>query len=100
MPRHRSPKEIILDRIESNIIGIYRNKRVALEIEDFRGIFKIPDDLFKKNKDKFTGASSLDDLINRAFNIWADSIPEEGPKIQEICKNILPLYTNSVLFAH
>ncbi|MDO8667646.1 MAG: hypothetical protein Q7K35_00930 [bacterium] len=94
MLKTKSAKEIILDRIESNIIGIYRNKRVTLEIEDFRVMFKIPDDLFDKNKDKFAGAANLDELIDRAFNIWADSIPEEGPKIQEIDKNISSLHSD------
>jgi hypothetical protein len=88
----KTREEIVLDRIEYNIIGMFRNNKINSKIADIREMYKIPDDLYEKNKFSFDETTSLDDLIDKLFGIWSDSIPEEGPVILEICKNISILY--------
>lgn len=94
MSKTRPLKDKILDRIESCIVGIYRNKRIELVItEDIRNNFKIPADLYSKNIAKFTDEVCLDDLLQQLYNYWADTIPEKGKEIQEICDNMSPIFS-------
>ena len=91
--KKKTREEIILDKIVFNIEGIYRNKKIESHIFHLREMFKIPKNLYKDNKAAFDKNIAIDELLDRLFKIWANSIPENGPVIQKICKNISILFT-------
>ena len=89
---NQSLKDEIWAKVEKNIEGIYRNKKIKIEIMKFRKMLKIPNDLFKNNKAKLKEATDIDELLNQLVDIWADSIPGKGPTLKEINKNIAMLH--------
>lgn len=89
----KTREDIVLDRITYNIEGIYRNEKIKSHILHLREIFKIPKNLYKNDKDDFDKKTTLDELLDERYKIWMDSVPEDGPVIQEICKNLSLLFT-------
>lgn len=89
---NQSLEDKIWAKVEKNIEGIYRNKKIKIEIIKFRKMLKIPNGLFKNNKAKLKEATDIDELLNQLVDIWADSIPEEGSTLEKINKNIAMLH--------